>query len=350
MNVLPKLETKNPNCSASQPWFHLGCIALLLPILSGCGASSNKAIGPQNPPPNQAPPTASNSGSVAVSPQYVALGLAQKQHFHATAASGETLAWSVNGIAGGNATVGTVDANGNYIAPATLPVGGNIVVEVADVKSPASNFATAVAAILTPGMVTSTLNPQVATYSIYLPAPGSAAIQFGMNTGYGLKTWEQRTPSANGGQINIFVAGMLANSSYHMQAQVTLDNGASFTDDDQTFSTGTPPGTATVAVTAVNGQQPQAGIELFDTLRPMEGAQAFATDLQGNVLWTYRSPDGSNLDTVQPVKMLPNGHFLVLVSFASSIPLQGVAVPSNTVDAVREVDLAGNTVREVTES
>jgi hypothetical protein len=351
MNVLPQLEASNQVNSMRSPWPAFSCLSLILIIFSGCSSSSKHTVtGPQPPPPTQPPPIARQAGSVEIFPQYVALGLSQKQRFQATAVSGETLVWSVNGIAGGNAVVGTVDSYGNYTAPATLQSGSNIVVEVADVKTTSTNFATAIAAVLTPGVVASTANPQVATYSVYLPGPGSASIQFGETTDYGLKTWEQRTPTANGGQINIFVAGMRADSSYHMQARVTMDNGAEFSDGDRTFMTGTPPATAPVAITAGNGQQPQAGIELFDTLEPQEGAQVFATDLEGNVLWTYHSKDGSKFDTVQPVKMLSNGHFLVLVSFASSVPLQGITVPPNTVDAVREVDLAGNTIREITEN
>jgi hypothetical protein len=276
--------------------------------------------------------------------------LTEALHIHATASAGEALVWSVNGIPGGNSAIGTVDATGNYTAPATLQISVNVVVEAADVKTPTGNFATTVVAVIAPGVVAPTANPQVAAYSIYLPAPGEASIDFGQNTSYGLNTWQQRTPSANGGIVSIFVAGMLAQSSYHMQAKVTLDNGATFTDADQTFTTGAAPNTAPVAVTTRPGQLPQAGIEVFDTLLPQEGAQAFATDLQGNVIWTYRYTDGTKMDTVQPVRLLPNGHFLVLVSFASSIPLQGVPVLPNTIDAVREVDLAGNTIREVTES
>ena len=89
---------------------------------------------------------------------------------------------------------------------------------------------------------------------------------------------------------------------------------------------------------------------MFDTLIPQESAQAFATDLQGNVIWTYSYKDGTKMDTIQSIKLLPNGHFLVLISYASSIALKDSQILPNTVDAVREVDLAGNTIREVSQS
>ena len=46
--------------------------------------------------------------------------------------AGKTFIWSVNGIAGGNATMGTIDANGNYVAPAVLPSPNIITIEAAE--------------------------------------------------------------------------------------------------------------------------------------------------------------------------------------------------------------------------
>ncbi|MDI3253320.1 aryl-sulfate sulfotransferase [Pseudacidobacterium ailaaui] len=320
--------------------------------LVGCGIHVNNTstTAPQQPPPSQPPPVAGQSGSVTISPQYVALLPGEKQHFTAVAQGGGTLQWSVNGIAGGNASVGVVDSEGNYTAPSTLQLSTNVTITAALASSPQANDATAVVSIIDPGIVTATQNPQVATYSIYLPAPGSVSIKFGPDTNYGLVTWQQSTPSPNGGEVSIYVAGMKGQTLYHMQAQVTLNDGASLTDRDHVFPTGTPPITAPVSASTSNGETPQPGIEMFDTLIPYESAQAFATDLQGNVIWTYSYSDGTRMDAIQPIKLLPNGHFLVLISYASSIALKGAKILPGTVDAVREVDLAGNTVREVTQS
>ena len=269
--------------------------------------------------------------------------------FSATAANGGPIQWLVNDIPGGNATVGTVDANGGYTAPATLPLSINVTVTAALAAAPSNDFATALVSIINPGVVTPTANPQVALYSIYLPAPGDVSIEFGPTIAYGLPTWTQPTPSANGGQVSIYVAGMLAQTPYHMRARVSLTDGAALLDTDHTFTTGTPPTSALVTATTTSGQLPQPGIELFDTLIPFENAQAFATDLSGNVLWTY-SYSGSRQDAVQPISLLPNGHFLVQISYASSIALKGAPVASSTLDEVREVDLAGDTIRSLTQA
>ena len=327
-------------------------MAVVFPVLFlwGCGAASQVAGPPQLPqipPPQSAPPVPEQSGSVTIAPAYAALGPGQAIKFTAASSSGGSISWLVNEIPGGNSSVGTVDANGNYTAPA-VPLSTNVVVKAVLSASPVANYATATLAVIVAGQLTPTANPQVVAYSIYLPAPGDAAIQFGTSVQGGLNTWSQPTPSPNGGLVQIYVAGMLAGTQYHMHAAVKLDNGVAFQDVDHTFTTGTPPETAAVAAITSNGQEPQNGIELFDTLIPSKPAEAFATDLQGNVLWTY-SYQGSNIDAVQPIKLLPNGHFLVLISFASSLPSSIASnPPTGTIDVVREVDLAGNTIRELT--
>lgn len=314
-------------------------------VLSGCGSNtfltivSNGSITP--------PPVATQSGSVTIAPQYAAVGLGGRSQFTATVAGGGTVQWLVDGIAGGNQTVGVVDANGTYTAPSTLQGPENVVVSAALPNSSQTNFATSVVSVILPGVVVATANPQVASYSITLPAPGSAFVEFGDSDAYGRPTSAQSTPTQMGGTATVLVAGMRGSSSYHMRAQVVLADGATFTDTDHTFATGLPPQSAIVTATTTSGDAPQPGIEMFDTLRPHEDAQAFATDLDGNVIWTY-SYKGSVEDLVQPIKMLPNGHFLVQISYASSIPVKNGTVFPGTLDELREVDLAGNTIRSLT--
>jgi hypothetical protein len=323
-------------------------ILLGLLVLWGCGSDVYKIISPAAPA--TPPPVATQAGSVTISPQYAATGAAGQAQFKATVTGAGTVQWLVNGVAGGSATVGTVDGNGNYTAPSALAQAANVVVTAALANSPQANYASAVVSLLPSGVVTGTSNPQVASYSIYLPAPGTVYVEFGDSAAYGFPTSVQVTPSQNGGPVTVLVAGMRGNTDYHMRAQVVLSDGAVFTDADHTFMTGTPPVTAAVQVTTGASGTPQPGIELFDTLRPNEIAQAFATDLSGNVIWTY-SYTGSLEDFVQPVKMLPNGHFLVQISYASSIPVeQNGTVISGTLDEVREVDLVGNTIRSLTQT
>jgi arylsulfate sulfotransferase len=68
------------------------------------------------------------------------------------------------------------------------------------------------------------------------------------------------------------------------------------------------------------------------------------TDLSGSVLWTYADPGSQDLNIINGVKMLPNGNLLMAIG-------QGVPstypIPQGTINEVREVNLAGDTVREI---
>jgi arylsulfate sulfotransferase len=309
-------------------------------FLSGCGYFVNpNAILPSGPG------TPSQSGSVTISPTYVALSPGQKFHFTATSAEGGQIEWLVNSVVGGKPQTGQVDTAGDYTAPAVITQSENISVTAALVSSPQQNYATAVAAIVPGAQVScpdATGSPLVAAYSLSLPYSGRMSVEFGKTTDYGLSTWQVQS-GAKGGPVKVLVAGMIGNTLYHMRARVTLDNGTTYTDADHTCITGTPPPTPTVQISAMNGGTPQPGIEIWNTVIPSNVIQAYATDLQGNVIWSYLY-QGSIVDLIQGIQLLPNGDMLMLISYLSSTTVNGTL---GLVNDVREVDLAGNMVREI---
>ncbi|HYL03476.1 MAG TPA: aryl-sulfate sulfotransferase [Steroidobacteraceae bacterium] len=334
--------------SATLAGLGAGLVAWLL-AATGCGGSSAAPAAP--PPPPTAPPVAQQMGSVTVSPQRAALAGAAGQRFAASAPG--PLTWSVNGIAGGNAGVGTVDSSGNYQAPSVIAQSVNVVVQAALASAPQSNFATAVVALMQPGAVEPTANPQVAQYSMYLPQPGTVTVRFGIDLGYGLSTSAQASPATPvdyGGPVAVEVAGMRGMTTYHLQAQVTLPGGVTYSDADRTFTTGAPPPTPPLQITTPAGLTPQPGIELFDSAElglPLYSpslAQAFATDLQGNVLWTYRY-SGTPANVITPIKLLPNGH--LLLNLTVTTPATGPPLPAGTANDIREIDLAGDTIHDL---
>lgn len=319
-------------------------------LAAGCGATQGTDPPPPVSSPTQPPPVATHQGSVSIAPQYVALAPGQKVHFVATSTTGGTLQWSVNNVPGGSAGLGTVDSSGNYTAPAQIQQSFNAVITAALASAPQQSYATAVASIIEYGVIYPTANPQVDQYAIYLPVPGRVSVDFGTSTSYGLNTWQVPTPTPYGGQVNVYVAGMRSAIPYHMQAQITLNDGAAFTDvDHATFASGlpliagTPPVTSPVVVSGSG--TPAPGIELWNTLLPQGTTQALATDLQGNVIWTY-TYQGSVLDDVQGYQLLPDGNMLMTISYLSSLS-SAASSGTGIINAVREVDLAGNTVREI---
>ena len=72
------------------------------------------------------------------------------------------------------------------------------------------------------------------------------------------------------------------------------------------------------------------------------------TDLTGRPLWSYR-PTPSNVGTeIDGVTQLPNGHFLLELTQNSAYPLNPDPSRKNASVALREIDLAGNTIQELT--
>lgn len=182
--------------------------------------------------------------------------------------------------------------------------------------------------------MTATGNPLVAQYTFTPKGAGTATVEFGLGTNYGFETSPQAIP-AGVDQVNILVAGMKANTTYHMRAVVTYAGGTIAFDNDHTFTTGSIPQglRPQVKVTLPSGGRPMRGVELL-SLNPGGGSQlpVAALDPQGNLIWYY-SFDFS-LGIAQPIKLLPNGHFLLVIYGNSGGGL------------VREIDLAGNTVNQ----
>ncbi len=104
---------------------------------------------------------------VSVAPGNVQLLTSTTQVFAATVtgSSNTNVTWSVNGVAGGNATVGTIDSAGLYTAPNTVPSPNSVTITATSVVDPtASGFAGATIT-LSPG-VTVTVTPTNSTLSI----------------------------------------------------------------------------------------------------------------------------------------------------------------------------------------
>jgi hypothetical protein len=101
--------------------------AILLTIaawLCGCAATGAGFVTPTTPTtPKPPPPATSGSVTVTVTPSTTAIILGNTQMFTATVtnASDASVIWSVNDIAGGDPSVGTISTDGLYTAPIDLP-------------------------------------------------------------------------------------------------------------------------------------------------------------------------------------------------------------------------------------
>jgi arylsulfate sulfotransferase len=300
-------------------------VALISALQVGCGGGSGSS---DNVPP-------------AVSPSAIALSLGQSTQFQATLPGNpQSVTWSVNGTAGGDATVGMIGPTGKYTAPTNSQ---SVAVTITATSSGSS--ASAQVYVVAPGAVEPTSNPQVALYTVTPPVAADVTVHFGPTTSYGKSTWTQGSPTG-GGPVSTYVAGMLANTAYHMQATVTFPGNVAYADSDHVFTTGTPPTGTLPSLTATtpSGMTPQSGVELLDLINFAASSTIglAATDLSGNIVWTYNPgstvPAGSDAG---PIKLLPNGHFLINFDTANSAGLAASSV-------LQEVDLAGNIIWQMT--
>jgi arylsulfate sulfotransferase len=273
--------------------------------------------------------------TIAVTPSASALGAGQSVQLSATVTNTTTGVTSPATTAGSNgvvwaATAGSVDASGNYTAPS----GGSSTTAyvIATSKEDRTKYGYATIHVVASGQVSTTGNSQVALYTATPGSPANMSVQFGTSTNYGLTTWTQ--PSSTGGPLSLFVAGMVANTPYHMRAMVQFSDGTQFTDADHTF---TPQGGSngpvapSIITTTTPGMTPQSGVELLNTVQGT--AWPRIADLNGNILWSYSGvPNGT---VPNPFKLLSNGHFLINFSV-------GTVDGQNSL--LQEIDLTGKVI------
>lgn len=173
------------------------------------------------------------------------------------------------------------------------------------------------------GSVTGTKHPLVAEYKVTAPMSGQLRVEFGLTVSYGRSTSSQ--PINQNGVGTVVVAGMKANTLYHMRARIDQGN-QTWLDTDQVFTTGSIPN-ATYAHVAVSQMHPPGeGVDLISDLTLNIGSLVFDGD--GSVIWYYYDP---NQQFGFPARQVSNGNFMV----------------QNFGD-LREVDLEGNILRELT--
>ncbi|MHB8674800.1 MAG: Ig-like domain-containing protein, partial [Candidatus Limnocylindrales bacterium] len=124
------MEEARMTCKTLLAFSFLGSLCVV-----GCGGSGS-GMGGQTP---TLPPTASVT-SVAVSCASATVNVGQTSQCSATVQGtgnySSAVTWSVNSVAGGNATFGTVSASGLFTAPATVPGTGAITIEATSQSDP----------------------------------------------------------------------------------------------------------------------------------------------------------------------------------------------------------------------
>lgn len=190
-------------------------------------------------------------------------------------------------------------------------------------------------------VVLGTQHPLVAQYRVPTQQAGTVSVQFGTDTTYGLQT---ASYPVTGEGTAVLVAGMKPSTTYHMRAQVSNGSSVVWSDDDREFTTGALPDNPPLpAITITRTSDPtlqateNPGVEsiIFSPPTNATAIQALVTDRDGNPIWYYVPSDGSS---PQYFKLMPNGRMLVCLLSAVNGAYDYV---------IREVDLSGQTIREV---
>ena len=180
-------------------------------------------------------------------------------------------------------------------------------------------------------------NPLVALYSAPPSTGASMYVQFAKQSAN--PSWQNTSPLpiVPGKSTNVIVAGMLPNTTYLMRD--VLDNGTA--SDPVTFTTGSLPANLQFPTVSVV-QPPAAGTDLTQSeifhagLPSGPTVNTLATDLNGNVIWYYDLAANKFPSYAQSLE--PGGTVMMLGGSVVGV--------SGGFDTLRQIDLAGNTLRE----
>jgi len=201
-------------------------------------------------------------------------------------------------------------------------------------------------------VVTATAHPLIALFTAP-SCPLGSSIRVGFKLSGSTEMTYTNLRPCHAGTMNFYIAGMLASSTYNMHYEVETGSTIVPNSTILPFTTGPLPSTITFPrVEALVQPSPQADLGsrvLFTGFSPIgprtcfpTGAYPEATNLEGRVLWYYA------LDHPQTARIVPGnslGTTLLMISQGSGT---GTGSFGNSVyqEVVREVDLAGNIIRQ----
>jgi hypothetical protein len=164
--AMERTPTPRGRCNSLHPVLHDCPLLLLIASMLGCGAVG---AGPSQPPSSTPVVT------VGVAPSTATVLLGGQQTFIATLnnSTNPAVTWSVNGISGGNATVGTISAGGTYTAPANLPATVLVSVTATSVEDSTKSFS---AQATISSDISVSISPQIISVELGASQPFTASV------------------------------------------------------------------------------------------------------------------------------------------------------------------------------
>jgi hypothetical protein len=155
---------------------------------------------------NSSQPGSPSGITVTISPTAQNVVVNQTQQFTATVAGGSNTAvtWSVNDIAGGNTTLGTISSAGLYTAPASVPASNPVTVKATSVGDSTQFFSATVTVTASP--ITVVISPPSATVAKTKTQQFTATVTGSTNTGV---TWSVNTFTGGNSTVGTITAAGL---------------------------------------------------------------------------------------------------------------------------------------------
>lgn len=272
-------------------------ILLLFPFaavtLIGCGAAGGSSSGSSSPAPSPAPTV-----SVSVSPATAKLYFGQQQQFTATVTgtANTAVTWAVNGVAGGDAALGAISAQGLYTAPAVLHSPATVSISA---TSEADSSAGATASVTLESDIQVTISP--ATASVTAGATQSFTAQVtGSGTPDTSVNWSLTGSACSGNCGTLTTSGNTATFT----APATVPSAPTVSVVATSVADPTKSATAEITITAVQTCSPAISLSPTSASLALGAQQSFTAKLCSGpgqtVTWTIGGSGctGSNCGTV----------------------------------------------------
>jgi hypothetical protein len=234
--------------------------------------------------------------NVTLNPHNAAVETSHTLQFSVTVVNTPNTAvtWQVNGVTGGNSTVGTINANGLYTAPNTVPAPPKVTVTAISVADPTKSDSASVTISVTPVL---TVNPPQAIVVVGNQQPFTATISGPSNQSV---NWSLSGTGCSGAQCGTIDSGGLytAPPSVPSPAATVTVTATSQVDNSVT-------GSATVTVIAHLGVSiSPPGTQLSPVHVALGGTQSFSAPVVGDtnglgVTWDLVCV--SDAETTQPL-------------------------------------------------
>lgn len=267
--------------------------------------------------------TASKTITVAITPTTMSLQVGATQQFTATVSNvtNTAVTWQVNGVAGGNATVGTISSSGLYTAPASVPTPATVTVAAVS-QADSTKSGSATVTVTAPPPITVTVAPPAANLVINATQQFTATVANTTNTAV---TWQVN--GVAGGNATV---GSISNTGLYT-APASVPNPATVTVKAISAADNTKSGTATATISL----PPPINV----TVAPLTANVAVGATQQ----FTATVTNTANTAVTWQVNGVAGGNSTVGTISNTGLYTGPVAVPNPATVTVTAVSVADNT-------